>query len=103
MEKCPFLDRDAVININHGYVHTVRDFQFVDGIFNLTRLALSKGYVICVVTNQARIGRGYYSDLDFSRFTSWMCDQPKAEGVVIDKGAYQLSAPPTTLIPSLKG
>ena len=103
MEKCPFLDRDAVININHGYVHTVKDFQFVDGIFNLTRLALYKGYVICVVTNQAGIARGYDSELDFSKLTSWMCDQSKAEGVVVDKGAYQLSAPPTTLIPSLEG
>ncbi len=88
MKKCLFLDRDGVININYGYVHRVKDFQFVDGIFNLTRLALSKGYLICVVTNQAGIARGYYSELDFSKLTSWMCDQFKAEGVVIDKVYY---------------
>ena len=70
MKKWLFLDRDGVININHGHVHTVKDFQFVDGIFNLTRLALSKGNVICVVTNQAGIARGYYSELDFSKLTS---------------------------------
>ena len=88
MKKCLFLDRDGVININYGYVHTVKDFQFVDGIFNLTRLALSKGYIICVVTNQAGIARGYYSELDFSKLTSWMCDQFKEEGVIIDKVYY---------------
>jgi D-glycero-D-manno-heptose 1,7-bisphosphate phosphatase len=66
-------------------------------------LALSKGYVTCVVTNQAGIACGYYSELDFSKLTSWLCDQSKAEGLIIDKGAYQLSAPPTTLITSLEG
>lgn len=88
MKKCLFLDRDGVININHGYVHTVEDFQFVDGIFNLTRSALSKGYVICVVTNQAGIARGYYSELEFKKLTSWMCDQFKSEGVIIEKVYY---------------
>ena len=63
----------------------------------------AKGYFICVVTNQAGIARGYHSELDFSKLTRWLCDQSKTEGVVIDKGAYQLSAPPATLIRSLEG
>ena len=80
-----FLDRDGVINVNHGYVHRIEEFEFIDGIFDLTRLALSKDYVICVVTNQAGIGRGYYTESDFDHLTSWMCGQFKAEGVIIDK------------------
>ena len=87
-KKGLFLDRDGVINVNHGYVHTVEEFQFVDGIFDLTRLALSKGYVICVVTNQAGIARGYYTESDFDELTSWMCGQFKAEGAPIDKVYY---------------
>ena len=54
----------------------------------MTRLALSKGYVICVVTNQAGIGRGYYSESEFQELTSWMCDRFKEEGVLIDKVYY---------------
>ena len=88
MKKCLFLDRDGVINIDHGYVYKVKDFQFVEGIFDLTQLAQSYGYVICVVTNQAGIARGYYSELDFSKLTRWMCDQFMAKGVVIDKVYY---------------
>ena len=47
-KKGLFLDRDGVINVNHGYVHRISEFQFIDGIFDLTRLASSKDYVICV-------------------------------------------------------
>lgn len=87
-KKGLFLDRDGVINVNHGYVHTIESFQFIDGIFDLTRLALSRGYVICVVTNQAGIARGYYTESDFDELTSWMCGQFRAKGVVIDKVYY---------------
>ena len=79
------MDRDGVINVNHGYVHKIEEFQFIDGIFDLTRLALSKDYVICVVTNQAGIARGYYTESDFEQLSSWMCGQFEAEGVIIDK------------------
>ena len=54
-----FLDRDGVINVNHGYVHKIKDFDFMDG-FLIWLTAVDKNYVICVVTNQAGIGRSYY-------------------------------------------
>ena len=87
-KKGLFLDRDGVINVDYGYVHTVEEFQFIDGIFDLTRLAVSKGYAICVVTNQAGIGRGYYSESEFKELTIWMCDRFKEEGVLIDEVYY---------------
>ena len=87
-KKGLFLDRDGVINVNHGYVHRIEEFQFIDGIFDLTRLALSKDYVICVVTNQAGIARGYYTESDFDNLTRWMCGQFKSEGVIIDTVYY---------------
>ena len=34
-----FLDRDGVINIDHGYVYRRDQFEFVDGIFDLCREA----------------------------------------------------------------
>ena len=80
-----FLDRDGVINLNHGYVHKIVEFDFIDGIFAVTRLAVAKGYVICVVTNQSGIARGYYTEANFKQLTNWMCEQFKAEGVTINK------------------
>jgi D-glycero-D-manno-heptose 1,7-bisphosphate phosphatase len=32
-----FLDRGGVINHNHGYVHKLEDFDFVEGIFDFAR------------------------------------------------------------------
>ncbi|RJX30680.1 MAG: HAD family hydrolase [Oxalobacter sp.] len=67
-----FLDRDGVINVDHGYVHKIEDFEFVDGIFGLSRLAIRLGYRLIVVTNQAGIGRGYYDSAAFIHLTKWM-------------------------------
>lgn len=80
-----FLDRDGVINIDHAYVSKQEDFEFVDGIFELCRSAKKLGFLICVVTNQAGIGRGYYTEEDFLELTNWMCSVFSEEGCEIDK------------------
>ncbi len=56
------LDRDGVINIEKDYVYQISDFEFVDGIFELCHQAADAGMAIVVVTNQAGIGRGYYTE-----------------------------------------
>jgi D-glycero-D-manno-heptose 1,7-bisphosphate phosphatase len=80
-----FLDRDGVININHGYVHKREDFVFIDGIFDLVRYAHEQSYKIVVVTNQAGIGRGYYTEDEFHQLMSWMCEQFSAAGAPISR------------------
>lgn len=80
-----FLDRDGVINIDHAYVIKKEDFEFVHGIFELCRRAKERGFLICVVTNQAGIGRGYYTEADFLTLTDWMCGVFRDEGAAIDK------------------
>jgi len=65
-----FLDRDGVINVNHGYVHRPEQMDFVPGIFALGRAAVQRGYRLIVVTNQAGIGRGYYTEADFAAVTA---------------------------------
>ena len=77
MNKGFFLDRDGVINIDHGYVYKVEDFEFVKGIFDLTKEAIQKGYLIFVITNQAGIGRGLYTLNDFNHLTNWMIQEFK--------------------------
>jgi len=83
--KAVFLDRDGVINVDAGYVYRISDFIFIEGIFELTRAAVAKGYLVFVVTNQAGIGRGYYSEADFQMLTTWMLDRFESEGVEIKK------------------
>ena len=78
-----FLDRDGVINHDPGYIFKADDFVFIDGIFDLCRAANHLGYLLIVVTNQAGIGRGYYSEQDFSTLTEWMRDRFNEVGVPI--------------------
>ncbi len=83
MKSALFLDRDGVINVDHAYVHKVEDFEFIDGIFELCKAAVKKGYLVFVVTNQTGIGRGYYTEADFQTLTHWMCDRFLDHGVEI--------------------
>jgi D-glycero-D-manno-heptose 1,7-bisphosphate phosphatase len=77
-----FLDRDGVINVDHGYVHRIDAFEFVPGIFELTRFAVHDlGWRVIVTTNQSGIGRGLFDEAAFQALTRWMCDCFKAEGV----------------------
>lgn len=67
-----FLDRDGVINVDHGYVSAPSATQWVDGIFDLCRGAIALGYRLIVVTNQAGIARGYYTEAQFLEYTHWV-------------------------------
>jgi D-glycero-D-manno-heptose 1,7-bisphosphate phosphatase len=79
-----FLDRDGVINVDHGYVHRSDRFEFVPGIFDLARFWVREVQgPIVVVTNQSGIGRGYFAESDHDDLTRWMCDRFAAEGAAI--------------------
>lgn len=80
-----FLDRDGVINVDRHYVHRVEDFEFVPGIFELCKAARDIGHRLVVVTNQAGIGRGYYSEADFQALTAWMVGRFRESGVEIER------------------
>ena len=78
-----FLDRDGIINTDFGYVHTPERTEWLQGIFDLCRKAQSLGFVVVVVTNQAGIARGYYSQAQFEDYTRWMLEQFRQRGVDI--------------------
>ena len=82
-QKAFFFDRDGVINVDHGYVSKIEDFDFLSGIFQVMRSLAEKGYALIVVTNQSGIGRGYYTKDDFQRVTEWMIQRFADEGVEI--------------------
>lgn len=67
-----FLDRDGIINLDHGYVCHSDQIVFVDGIFDLCRHAYSLNYLIIVITNQSGIGRGYFPETTFQHLMDWM-------------------------------
>jgi len=85
MRRALFLDRDGVINIDHGYVGRVERFEWVEGILDFIREARNRGYVPIVITNQSGIGRGYYSEEDFEEVTRHMLARMNAEGIPMER------------------
>jgi len=83
--KTLFLDRDGVININHGYVYQTEDCEFVAGIFSLCQAAQKKGYQIIIVTNQSGIARKYYGTKQYKKFSKWIEQQFWRKGIHITK------------------
>jgi D-glycero-D-manno-heptose 1,7-bisphosphate phosphatase len=83
-----FLDRDGVVNEDVGYSHRVEDFHFSPGVFDACRRFRQAGYLLVVVTNQAGIARGYYTENDFHRLTRWMCAKFEDSGAPLSAVYY---------------
>jgi D-glycero-D-manno-heptose 1,7-bisphosphate phosphatase len=66
-KKALFLDRDGIINVNHGYVGDYANFDYIEGIFALIDSFIKAGYQVVIVTNQSGIARGYYTEESFHK------------------------------------
>lgn len=71
-KKAIFLDRDGTINVDHGYVHQIDDFQFIEGVGKALKQLQDKGWLLVLVTNQSGIARGYFSEEQFLQLTEWL-------------------------------
>ena len=83
-----FLDKDGVINVDHGYVSTPERTDFIGGIFELCRAATKHGYLNVVVTNQAGIARGYYTEEAFLDYMDWVRSEFRKHDAQIDAVYY---------------
>ena len=57
-----FLDRDGVLNEDHGYVSRWEDFCWIPGAREAVAAFNRAGWLVIVVTNQSGVGRGYYTE-----------------------------------------
>ena len=87
MKKAIFLDRDGTLNIDHGYVYKIEDFQFIEGSIDALKALKELGYLLVLVTNQSGIARGYFSEEQFLQLTEWMDWSLADRGIDLD-GIY---------------
>ena len=67
-----FLDRDGTINVDHGYVHEIDNFEFIDGVIEAMQELKAMGFALVVVTNQSGLARGIFTEEQFEHLTEWM-------------------------------
>lgn len=89
-----FLDRDGTINVDHGYVHEIDDFQFIDGVIDACLKLKAMGFALVVITNQSGIARGKFTEEQFIQLTEWMDWSLADRGVDLD-GIYYCPHHPT--------
>lgn len=70
-----FLDRDGVLNVDHGYVAKREQFQWIEGAVAAVKALNESGYYVFVATNQSGIARGLYSEDDMHRLHAYMKEE----------------------------
>ncbi|BDU51404.1 D-glycero-alpha-D-manno-heptose-1,7-bisphosphate 7-phosphatase [Haliovirga abyssi] len=93
MKKALFLDRDGVINNEVNYLYKIEEFKFIEGIKEGIKKFRDKGYIIIIITNQAGVGRGYYTAEEFFLLNDWMLKELEKDEIEITKVYYEFSHP----------
>jgi D-glycero-D-manno-heptose 1,7-bisphosphate phosphatase len=82
-----FLDRDGVLNINHGYVNAPEQVEWVRGAKEAVKLLNDAGYYVFVVTDRAGVAKGRYGGA-VGTLHRWMARELAAAGASIDDWRY---------------
>ncbi len=72
--KAAFLDRDGVICKEKHHLYKPEDFEFIDGAVQAIEELREKGYLIFVITNQAGVAKGLYTEEDVHTLHSFMLE-----------------------------
>jgi D-glycero-D-manno-heptose 1,7-bisphosphate phosphatase len=94
-----FLDRDGVLNIDHGYANRPEQLEWIDGAPEAVRLLNEAGYRVLVVTNQSGVARGYYTEDAVKAFHAQMQKDLASHGAHVDAFYYCPHHPEGTIKP----
>lgn len=88
MNKAVFLDRDGTINVEKNYLYRIEDFEFIEGAPEAIKLLNDNEYKVIVVTNQAGVARGYYTEADVKKLHKHIDDELRKYQAHIDAYYY---------------
>jgi D-glycero-D-manno-heptose 1,7-bisphosphate phosphatase len=95
-----FLDRDGTLVYPGHYPSQPEDLRLYEGIGSELRTLQEAGFKLVVVTNQAGIARGYFTEDDLSRMHLYLTSVLAESGVHLD-GIYHCPHHPEGIVPEL--
>jgi D-glycero-D-manno-heptose 1,7-bisphosphate phosphatase len=88
MNRAVFLDRDGVIVADVGYPHRREQLRFLARAGEAIKLLNAHGFKVIVVTNQAGVARGFYTEAAAREMNDYICQQISEQGGSIDRVYY---------------
>ncbi|MFW9782813.1 MAG: D-glycero-beta-D-manno-heptose 1,7-bisphosphate 7-phosphatase [Candidatus Heimdallarchaeota archaeon] len=83
-----FLDRDGVINKEVNYLSSADHLEFIPGSIKALKMLKKMGYLLIVITNQAGVARGYFTEEDLQIIHQKMNKSLRKKGVILDDIFY---------------
>lgn len=88
MNKAVFLDRDGTLNKEINYLYKPKDFIFISCVIEAIKIFHELNYIVIVITNQAGVARGYYTEEDVEKLHKYIDDLLEAKNTYIDAYYY---------------
>ena len=86
--KAIFMDRDGVVNEELSYLSNPDDFRFIDGSIKAMKILKNLGYHLIVITNQAGIARGFFTEKKLEKIHQKMRKSLEENDITLDDIYY---------------
>jgi D-glycero-D-manno-heptose 1,7-bisphosphate phosphatase len=95
-----FIDRDGTLVHPRHYPSRPEELQLYDGVGKALKAFQEVGFRLVVVTNQAGIARGYFTESDLERMHRYLAEELAKSGVLLD-AIYHCPHHPQGIVPEL--
>lgn len=92
--KSLFLDRDGVVIVDHGYVNTLSKTNLIEETLKIMRIANQNAIPITIITNQAGVAHGLFSENDLIEYNLDLLNLLKVEAQVEVNALYYCPSHP---------